>query len=114
MAEPRFWIIENPHADEPNLPEPASARGGTGPFLVPIVDENHGGVIAWANTVEQADRIVAALDGDTMAAAHDAIGSAIKLIDSTIAGVDTLRPGAITGKLSAAVGYLIIASTAVE
>lgn len=60
-SEPRFWIIDNPHGDEPSLPEPNSARHGSGPYLVPIVDEVYGGVIAWANTVEQGERIVAAL-----------------------------------------------------
>jgi hypothetical protein len=60
-TEPRYWLIDNPHRDEPSLPEPASARGGAGPYLVPIVDEVYGGVIAWANTCEQAERIVAAL-----------------------------------------------------
>lgn len=59
----RFWTIDNPAPDDPSLPEPASARYGAGPFLVPIVDEEYGGVIAWANTTEQAERIVAALAG---------------------------------------------------
>lgn len=58
----RFWLIDNPLSDEPCLPDPASARGGAGPFLVPIVDEEYGGVIAWANTPEQAARIVSALE----------------------------------------------------
>jgi hypothetical protein len=57
----RFWIIDNPLSDEPNLPDPASCRNGDGPFLVPIVDEVYGGVIAWANTPEQAERIADAL-----------------------------------------------------
>lgn len=60
-TEPRYWLIDNPHRDEPSLPEPASARGGAGPYLVPIVDEVYGGVIAWANTPDLAERIVTAL-----------------------------------------------------
>ncbi len=59
--EPRFWIIENALGDEPSLPEPASVQGGAGPYLYPIVDEGYGGVIAWGNTYEQAERIIAAL-----------------------------------------------------
>lgn len=57
----RFWFIDNALADEPSLPVAASCQGGTGPFLLPIVDEEYGGVIAWANTPEQATRIVEAL-----------------------------------------------------
>jgi hypothetical protein len=57
----RFWIIDNPLPDEPSLPEPASCRNGAGPFLFPIVDDVYGGVIAWGNTYEQAERIVTAL-----------------------------------------------------
>ncbi len=48
-------------SDDPYLPEPESTRGGSGPFIIPIVDDSYGGVIAWALTVEQAERIVAAL-----------------------------------------------------
>lgn len=44
------------------LPEPESVRGGEGPYITPIVDDVYGGVICWANTKEQADRIVAALN----------------------------------------------------
>lgn len=47
--------------DDPWLPEPESVRGGEGPYIIPIVDRDYGGVIAWANTVQQAERIVAAL-----------------------------------------------------
>jgi len=54
MADDRFWVIDNPLPGEPSLPEPGS-------LVLPIVDEEYGGVIAWANTPEQADRIVAAL-----------------------------------------------------
>ena len=57
----RFWIIDNPLPNEPCLPEPASCRDGAGPFLYPIVDEVYGGVIAWGNTYDQAERIVASL-----------------------------------------------------
>lgn len=61
MEDPRYWVIENPMRSDPSLPEPASARDGDGPYLYPIVDETYGGVIAWANTLEQANRIVLAL-----------------------------------------------------
>jgi hypothetical protein len=61
-AEPRFCVIDNPDRDDPSLPEPASCRNGAGPYLLPIVDEKYGGVIAWANTPEQAERIVRALN----------------------------------------------------
>lgn len=57
----RFWIIDSPAGDEPSLPALSAVRGGEGPYLVPIVDEEYGGVVAWANTVEQAERIVGAL-----------------------------------------------------
>ena len=57
----RFWVIDYALRDEPCLPEPASCRGGDGPYLFPIVDDEYGGVIAWANTYEQAERIVVAL-----------------------------------------------------
>lgn len=59
--EPRFWVIDNPERGEPSLPEPASCRDGLGPYVLPIVDEVYGGVIAWATTLGQAERIVAAL-----------------------------------------------------
>jgi hypothetical protein len=62
----RFWIIDNPLSDEPSLPEPASCRQGSGPYLIPIVDDAYGGVIAWANTPEQAQRIVAALKANDL------------------------------------------------
>lgn len=61
MSETRFWIIDNPEGEEPSLPVPESCQGGSGPYLLPIVDEKYGGVIAWANTLEQAERIVDAL-----------------------------------------------------
>lgn len=48
-------------SDDPYLPEPESTRGGSGPFIIPIIDEGYGGVIGWANTEEQAERIVRAL-----------------------------------------------------
>lgn len=64
-TEPRYWYIDNPDADEPSLPEPASARHGSGPYLIPIVDETYGGVIAWANTTEQAERLIAALEASS-------------------------------------------------
>ena len=62
MTDPRFWVIDNP--DTVALPHRDSIIGvdqnGKTPVL-PIVDEIYGGVIAWANTPEQADRIVNAL-----------------------------------------------------
>lgn len=49
-------------SDDSWLPEPESVRGGVGPYIIPIVDDVYGGVIAWANTSEQAERIVASLN----------------------------------------------------
>jgi hypothetical protein len=60
--ERQFWVIDSP--DSVSLPHPDSIvgmdEGGKTPLL-PIFDEEYGGVIAWANTSEQADRIVKAL-----------------------------------------------------
>jgi hypothetical protein len=58
----RFWVILQP--DSVALPASESIVGvenGGATSLLPIVDEDYGGVIAWANTVEQAGRIVDAL-----------------------------------------------------
>lgn len=61
--DPRFWVIDSIiESDDPSLPHPDSVQGGTGPHIIPIVDEEYGGVIAWANTPEQADRIVRGLE----------------------------------------------------
>jgi hypothetical protein len=57
-------IVEGSH--DPILPVAESCYGGAGPFLVPIVDDGYGGVIAWANTDEQAERIVRALVGEPL------------------------------------------------
>lgn len=61
MLDDRYWMILNPERDEPCLPEPSSTRHGVGPYIIPIVDEVYGGVIGWANTADQADRIIAGL-----------------------------------------------------
>jgi hypothetical protein len=62
MNDERFWIIDNiVNPTEPCLPVAQSCQGGDGPYLYPIVDEDYGGVFAWASTYEQADRIVEAL-----------------------------------------------------
>jgi hypothetical protein len=53
-GDSRYWVITNPHPGEPSLPAPGS-------LVLPIVDEQYGGIIGWANTEEQADRIVDAL-----------------------------------------------------
>lgn len=50
-------------SDDSWLPEPESVRGGEGPYIIPVVDDEYGGVICWANTQEQAVRIVSALNG---------------------------------------------------
>ena len=57
----RFWIIDNVRGDDLALPEPASTRGGEGPYVWPIVDDEYGGVIAWANEYKQAERLVGTL-----------------------------------------------------
>jgi hypothetical protein len=60
--EQQFRIIDEPYSVD--LPHPDSIvgtdEGGTTPIF-PIFDREYGGVIAWANTAEQADRIVKAL-----------------------------------------------------
>lgn len=61
---PRFWVAADPAADDPLLPAAEAAQGGAGPHVLPIIDETYGGVIAWANTDEQAARIVRALELD--------------------------------------------------
>lgn len=64
MAEDRFWLLMHP--DTIALPDADSIIGYDQPGqrqrpLIPIVDEEYGGVIAWANTEEQGNRIVNAL-----------------------------------------------------
>jgi hypothetical protein len=57
----RYWVIDNPMRGEPSLPHPDACQDGPGPYVLPIVDENYGGVIGWASSTENAERIVAAL-----------------------------------------------------
>ena len=62
MSTERFWYFTTP--DDIALPVPESIigwdKGGESPLL-PIIDEEYGGVIAWTNTEDQARRIVNAL-----------------------------------------------------
>jgi hypothetical protein len=57
----RFHVNNWPQRHDPDLPHPMTSRDGEGPYILPIYDEVYGGVIAWANTVEQGQRIVDAL-----------------------------------------------------
>lgn len=61
----RYWPIVGAISDDDSwLPEPESVRGGGGPYIIPIVDGEHEGPIAWASTMEQAERICDALDNE--------------------------------------------------
>jgi hypothetical protein len=79
-------------SDDSWLPEPESVRGGEGPYIIPIVDDNYGGVIAWANTMEQAERIVTALSrkGGVMSVDYDKAAAA--LVGQTVKEVVPVGP----------------------